>query len=150
MGKLLTTPLRRDPFGSMFDDFFEDVWSEPGWTRLPRLPQTASVMRARMDVIDTGPAYVISVEMPGVKREDIDVSVEGSHIAISAKTPAEIPLQEGEKLLHAERIAAGYARSFELPAEVTDDGAEAVFENGVLTLTLPKRAPAESRRLAIH
>ncbi|MGE5338138.1 MAG: Hsp20/alpha crystallin family protein [Gemmatimonadota bacterium] len=149
MGTLLMTPRRGDPFGSTFDDLFDDPWSEPGWTRLPRLSEAAPVMRARMDVIDQGPAYLISVEMPGVKREDIDVSVEGSHVAISARTPAQIPLKEGEKVLHGERVVAGYARSFELPAEVTDEGAEATFENGVLTLTLPKRAPA-SRRLTIH
>jgi HSP20 family protein len=103
-----------------------------------------------MDVVDKGPSYVITVDMPGVKKEAIDVSIEGSHVAINAESVYETPVKEGEKLLHTERFAASYARSFELPSDVTDEGAEAVFENGVLTLTLPKRAPTSSKRLMIH
>jgi HSP20 family protein len=150
MNTPLTTTLRRDPFGSMFDDFFSDMWTRPTWMTMPRLAETPSVVRARMDVVDKGPSYVITVDMPGVKKEDINVSIEGSRIAITAETVYENPVKEGEKLLHTERFAASYARSFELPTEVTETGAEAVFENGVLTLTLPKRAPVASKRLMIH
>jgi len=53
-------------------------------------------------------------------------------------------------VLHAERYATQYARSFELPAEVTEDGAEAAFENGVLKLALPKRATVTSKRLTVR
>ncbi len=53
-------------------------------------------------------------------------------------------------MLHSERTVTSYARNFELPAEVTEDGADARFENGVLTLTLPKRAPQTSRKLTIN
>jgi len=143
------TTLRRDPFGSMFDEFFSDMWTRPMWMA-PRAAETPSVVRARMDVVDKGPSYVITVDMPGVKKEDINVSVEGARVAITAETVYETPVKEGEKLLHTERFAASYARSFELPTEVTDMEAEAVFENGVLTLTLPKRAPVTGKRLMIH
>jgi HSP20 family protein len=145
------TPLvRRDPFGSMFDDFFSDMWTRPAWLPTSRFVETPSVMRARMDVVDKGTSYVITVDMPGVKKEDIDVSIEGSRVAITAATTFETPVKEGEKLLHSERYAASYARSFELPTEVTESGADAAFENGVLTLTLPKHAPVAGKRLMIH
>jgi HSP20 family protein len=108
-----------------------------------------AVARARMDVVDKGNAFEITVDLPGVKKEDINVSVEGDRVAISAEMSSEKEVKEGDKLLHTERMATSYARNFELPAEVTEAGAEAVYENGVLKLTLPKRAPTTSRRLAI-
>jgi HSP20 family protein len=145
-----TTPLaRRDLFGSLFDDFFNDAWMRPGWmpARMAELP---AVARARMDVVDKGNAFEITVDLPGVKKEDINVSVEGDRVAISAEMTSEKEVKEGDKLLHTERMATSYARNFELPAEVTEDGAEAAYENGVLKLTLPKRAPTSSKRLAIR
>jgi HSP20 family protein len=62
---------------------------------------------------------------------------------------SEKEVKEGDKVLHTERMATTYARSFELPAEVTDVGADARYENGVLVLMLPKRAPTASRKLTV-
>jgi HSP20 family protein len=85
-----------------------------------------------------------------VKKENIEVSIEGSHVSIRAETQTTKEEKEGEKVLHTERFAAMYARTFELPADVTEAGAEARYEDGVLTLTLPKRAPLASRKLTIN
>jgi len=71
-------------------------------------------------------------------------------VSITAESKGEKEVKEGERVLHSERYTASYARSFELPAEVTEKGADARFENGVLTLTLPKREPIATKRLAIH
>jgi HSP20 family protein len=154
MNTTLTTPMtatpamtRRDPFGMLFEDFFNDGWMRPGW--LARLPDMPAITRARMDVVDKGAAFEITVDLPGVKKDDIHVSVEGGRVAIEAETKSEREVKDGDKLLHTERTAASYARNFELPAEITDAGAEAVYENGVLTLTLPKRSPTTGRRLTI-
>jgi HSP20 family protein len=76
--------------------------------------------------------------------------VEGNRVSICAKVKEEKEAREGERVLHSERSFASYARSFERPAEVTDVGAEAHYENGVLKLTLPKRASATTRRLPVH
>ena len=146
---MATTPLaRRDLFGSLFDDFFSDAWTRPTW--LARLPEMPAVARARMDVVDKGDAFEITADMPGVAKEDIDVSVEGSRVAIRAEVKSEKQVKDGDKLLHTERTATTYARSFELPAEVTETGAAAAYDNGVLTLTLPKRAPSAARRLMVR
>lgn len=147
---LVTTVPRRDLFSTFFDDFMGDFWTRPTWLPMTKFAEMPSVMRARMDVVDKGPSYVVTVDMPGVKKEDINVSIEGCRVSISAETVYETPVKEGEKLLHTERYAASYARSFDLPTEVTETGADAMFENGVLTLTLPKRAPVTSKKLAIH
>jgi len=143
------TPLsRRDVFGSLFDDFFTDPWIRP--TGMPRMAEMPAVTRARMDVIDKGSAFEITVDLPGVKKEDINVTVEGDRVEISAEMKSEKEVKEGDRLLHTERMSTSYARNFELPAEVTEAGAEAAYENGVLTLTLPKRTPTASKRLAIR
>jgi HSP20 family protein len=140
--------VRREPF-SLFDEFFNDFFTRAG---LPsaRSAELPSVSRARMDVIDKGDRFEVLADLPGVKKEDIHVTIEGARIAIAAETKSEKQVKDGERVLHTERFAASYARSFELPAEVTEEGAEASFENGVLKLALPKRATVTSKRLQIR
>jgi HSP20 family protein len=139
--------VRREPL-SLFDEFFNDFFSRAG---LPvRAAELPSVARARMDVIDKGDRFEVLVDVPGVKKEDIQVTIEGPRVSINAETKSEKQRKEGERVLHAERFAASYARTFELPAEVAEEGAEAKLEDGVLKLTLPKRATVTSKRLQIR
>lgn len=142
---------RTDPFTPLFGDWMDDFWNRAGaFPAMPRYAEMPSVERALMDVVDKGEHFEVKVDMPGVKKEDIEVSIEGSRVAIRAETQATKEEKEGEKVLHTERFVAMYARSFELPAEVTEAGAEARYEDGVLTLTLPKRAPLASKKLTIN
>jgi len=144
MANVLT---RRDPWGSLFDEFFTDFFSR-GAPAL-RSAELPAAVRARMDVIDKNDSFEVLVDLPGVKKEDIQVTIEGSRVAITAESKSEKEEKEGDRVLHSERYAASYARTFELPAEVTEEGAEAAFDNGVLKLTLPKRATVSSKRLAV-
>jgi len=141
--------VRREPYGSLFDEFFNDLFARAG-TPVARSAELPSAARARMDVVDKNDRYEVLVDLPGVKKEDIHVTIEGNRVAITAEAKSEKETKEGERLIHSERYAASYARSFELPAEVTEDGAEAAFENGVLRLALPKRATVTSKRLTIR
>jgi len=147
------TPLaRRETFGPFFDDFFDDLWMRPGWMPMrlwDRPLDLPAVARARMDVVDKGKAFEITVDLPGVKKENIEVSVEGARVSINAEMTSQKEVKDGDRLLHTERTATSYSRSFELPAEVTEAGAEAVYENGVLKLTLPKCEPTAAKRLAV-
>jgi HSP20 family protein len=140
---------RRDPFGSLFDEFFSDFFARGGVPAV-RGNELPAAVRARMDVIDKNDRFEVLVDLPGVKKEDIQVTIEGSRVAITAETKSEKEDKDGDRVLHSERFAASYARTFELPAEVTEDGAEANFDNGVLKLGLPKRATVTSKRLAIR
>ena len=140
---------RRNELMPWFDDMFGDFWTRSGLPAMPRYAESM-VGRALMDVVDKGDTFEVKVDMPGVKKEDINVTVEGSRVAISAETKTEKEEKEGDKVIHTERFAASYARAFELPVEVTDAGAEARFEDGVLTLTLHKRTPQSSKRLEVH
>ena len=141
--------VRRETLGSLFDEFFNDFFSRSGLP-VARAAELPSAARARMDVVDKNDRYEVLIDLPGVKKEDIQVTIEGNRVAIAAETKSEKEVKEGERLIHSERYAASYARSFELPAEVTEQGAEAAFENGVLRLTLPKRATVTSKRLTVR
>lgn len=143
--------VRREPF-SLFDALFDERFND-FLTRAALPASTAelpSVARARMDVIDQGDRFEVLVDLPGVKKEDIHVTIEGPRVSINAERKSEKQRKDGERVLHSERFAASYARSFELPAEVTEEGAEAKFDDGVLKLVLPKRAPVASKRLQIR
>jgi len=157
MNTTLTTPrVRRDlfgtPFGSILDGFFGEMRMPEGWLpMMARLPaEGPAVTGARIDVLDKGATYEIVADLPGVTKEEISVAVEGARVTITAESKREKEVKDGERLLHTERFAARFARSFELPAEVTGEGADARFENGVLRLSLPKREPVAARRLTVH
>lgn len=141
---------RREPNGSLFDEIFSDFFNRSGWPAATRTAELPSAVRARMDVVDKGDKYAISLDLPGVRKEDIQVAVEGARVSVSAEAKGERDVKNGDRVIHSERFATSYARSFELPAEVTEDGADAAFENGVLRLTLPKRAQAASKRLSVR
>jgi HSP20 family protein len=142
--------VQRDPFGSLFDavlsDFFRGV---PASYRNERSAAPA-VARARIDVVDKGEKFEVTADLPGVSKQDIQVTVEGARVALEATAKNEREVKDGERVLHTERHATRFARSFELPAEVTEAGAEASFENGVLRLVLPKRDPIVAKRIAIN
>lgn len=130
----------RDPF-SLIDAMFNDwVGARAG---------ASLVSRAKLDVAERDNAYEVRAELPGAKKEDISIDIDGAWVAISAKVSTQSEKKEGEKLLYSERSHESYARSFELPQAVDSARAVAKFENGVLTLTLPKKEGPRSTRLQI-
>lgn len=143
--------LRRDVLPTLFDEFFNDVFQR---TAVPATravgADSRTVLRPRMDVIDRGDRFELLFDLPGVTKQEIQVSIEGARVSLSAQSKTTREFKDGERLLHAERATACYARSVELPAEVTEEGASASFDNGVLRLDLPKRAALVSKRLTIQ
>ena len=142
--------VRREPFGSLVDELFSDFFNRSGWPVVARNGELPAAVRARMDVVDKGDKYAVAVDLPGVSKENIQVNIDGSRVAITADAKTEKEVKNGERVLHTERFATSYARSFELPVEVTQDGADAAFENGVLRLTLPKRTQTVSKPLTVR
>ncbi len=142
--------IRREPLGSFIDEIFSDYFTRTGFPTAGRNNTAPGAALARTDVIDRGDKYAITVDLPGVSKDDIRVTVEGARVAIAAESRSSNETKDGDKVLHAERHAASYARSLELPVEVTDENADASFENGVLHLTLPKRAHVAGRRLTVR
>lgn len=127
-----------EPFDDLFRGFFRPVRMER------ELPQF------RMDVKENDKAYTVHADLPGVKKEDIHVSIEGNTVAISAETRSESEQKEGEKVLKRERSYGKVYRSFSLGADIDEASATAKYNDGVLELVLPKRVAAASKRLAVE
>lgn len=137
--------VRRDPFNALapFDD---GLFALPSLFR-PFASRVAS--GPRMDVMETDSAYRLSIEMPGVPKEAIQVSVYDSTVTISAEVPAQAEDNETQWLLR-ERSSGKFSRSIALPEAVDDEASEARCTDGVLTLTLKKKNATQAKRLAIH
>jgi HSP20 family protein len=134
---------RTDPFGDI-DDLFKGFFMRPVF--MEGQPQ----MQIKMDVKEDDNAYTVHADIPGVKKEDIHVSIEGNQVSISAETKTEKEEKKGEKVLRSERYFGKVARSFTLAHEVDDTKAQAKYSDGVLELTLPKKAATSAKKLAIQ
>ena len=135
-----------NPIGrTFFDDFLRDI--SPGYLVKP-LHGDALPAQIKVDVKEDTGAYTVNAEIPGVAKEDIHVGVEGGVITISTEI-RQHDQRKDEKLLRTERYYGSVSRSFQLPSEVETTGCKAKYENGVLTLTLPKRAGVSSKRVVV-
>ena len=134
--------------GGLFDDFFRDVGS--GFYVKPLhgdpLPSPAQI---KMDVKENGNVYTVQAEIPGVAKEDIHVSIEGNMVMVRAEVKQQDTQTRDDKLLRSERYFGAVSRGFQLPQDIDQSQAKAKYDNGVLTLTLPKKQGNGSKRLAI-
>ena len=103
-----------------------------------------------MDVSETDAAYSMAVELPGVKKEAIQVSIYDNSITIDAEMPEEKVAGEEQKWLHRERNIGKFSRTIALPEAVDEGTSEAKYVDGVLHLTLQKRRASATKRLAVH
>lgn len=104
----------------------------------------------RIDVREDEKAYTVEAIVPGVKKDDINVDIDGNEVSISAEVKNEKEVKEGERVLRTERFYGKTSRRFALAQEIDEAGAEARYEDGVLKLRLPKKAPANVRKLTIQ
>ncbi|WP_119965973.1 Hsp20/alpha crystallin family protein [Simplicispira lacusdiani] len=135
--------------GSLFDDFFKDI--APGFYVRPlhgdNLPTPSQI---KVDVKETEGGYTVQAEVPGVPKEDIHVAIEGNVVSLRAEVRQMDQKTEGEKVLRSERYFGSVARSFQLPADIDAAQARAKYDNGILTLTLPKKLNNAAQRLNIE
>ncbi len=132
---------RHDPLETLLGELFRPV----RWDNGP-----AEALPLRVDVRETADAYVVVAELPGVKKEQVEVEIEGNEVSIAAQVGAGRETREGEKWLRSERFDGKTARRFTLPQEIDEARADARLTDGVLELTLPKKAPAAGRKIAIQ
>lgn len=132
---------RVDPFDDLFRGFFvRPVDFNQAQQQAPSI---------KMDVKEQGDSYLVHAELPGVKKEDIHVVVEGNQVSISAEVKQDKEVKEGDRVLRSERYYGKVSRSFLLEQDLDDAQASAKFNDGVLELTLPKRTTSPSKRLSI-
>ena len=144
--------VRARHFDSLFDNAFDQLFSQPA-------ADSAPVRRPAIDVTESDRGYVVTLDVPGVTREDVKVSIDGRRVSIVAEAraaeapateataaadPAEAP-KSTDRVILRERAFASFARSFTLQSEIDQASSQAKLDNGVLTLTLVKRDPVATQ-----
>ncbi|MGO9443680.1 MAG: Hsp20/alpha crystallin family protein [Thiobacillaceae bacterium] len=127
-----------EPLDDLFRGFFRPVRYDK------ELPQF------KMDVKEDDKAYTVHADLPGVKKEDIHVTIDGNMVTVSAESRRESEQKEGEKVLKRERYYGSVRRSFSLGADVDEANASAKYSDGVLELSLPKRATSAQKRVEVR
>lgn len=136
---------RFDPF--QIADPFDDVFK--GFFR-PMRSTAPAQMQIRMDVTEDDRHYRVHAEIPGVKKDDIHVTIDGNQVAITAETRQEKDIKDGEVLLRSERYYGKVSRSFQVENDIDETAAQAKYQDGVLELTLPKKVTASARKLVVQ
>lgn len=133
---------------SIFDNFFDEM--APSFLMRPlhgdALPSASQI---KIDVNEKDDAFYVNAEIPGVAKEDINLSITGDIISISAEIEQKDERKEGDRILRSERYFGSVSRSFQLPDRIKVDAAEASYENGILKLVLPKETGSERKKLEI-
>jgi HSP20 family protein len=146
--------VRSRGFDRLFDDAFDHFFSQPAADSVP-------VRRPAIDVSESDAAYVVTLDVPGVTREDVKVSIDGRRVSIVAEARSaaadDAPTADAaaaettgapkaaDRVILRERAVASFARSFTLQSEIDQAASQARLDNGVLTLTLTKRQPTASQ-----
>ncbi len=128
----------------LIDEMFKHIVSRP-----MRFLEEESGMQIRSDIAEDETTFTIKAEIPGVKKEDIQVSIDGNRVTISAESKQESEEKAGAKVIRKERYYGKVFRSMTLDCDVDQDAADAQYADGVLTLILPKKASAMTRKLTI-
>lgn len=137
--------IRNERSGDVFDDFFRGFFVKP-----VAYEQSEVLRGIRLDVTEQAGAYTVNAELPGAKKEDIQVRIEGDEVSISAEVRGERDEKDGKRLVHSERYYGKLARSFRLSQDIDEAKVQAKFTDGVLELVLPKKAAASSRQITIQ
>ena len=103
-----------------------------------------------LDLIDTDASYVAVLDMPGVAKEDVKITVTGRRVTVQAEPSKPNSAESTAQVIHRERAAISYARSFTLPTDVEQADSQARLEQGVLTLTLPKRVARNEAHITVN
>jgi HSP20 family protein len=138
-----------DPFASAgLEDLFRGLFK-------PVQVARDAAVAIKVDVTEKDNGYVVHAEIPGVNRDDIQVTIEGSQVTIAAEVKRVIEAKDGngkddERVLRSERYYGAVYRSFVLPVELDEEASAAKYENGVLELKLAKKAAVAGRKLTIQ
>jgi len=136
---------RYDAFGDLVDDLFHGFFVGP-----VAVETAVPVRRMKVDVAEQNGDYKVTAELPGVKKEDIKVNIDGDEVSITAETRAAKEEKDGERVLHSERYVGKISRAFRLADEIDESRASAKYSDGVLELTLPKKAAAAAKQLTVQ
>jgi HSP20 family protein len=135
---------RFDPFADPYEDLVRRMLKPVRWEA------DAQPLQIKVDVEENDKAYTVKAEVPGVKKEDINVQIEGNQVSITAESKQEKDVKENGKVIRSERYYGSLYRSFSLGQDVDQASATAKYADGILQLTLPKKPSAATRKLAVQ
>ena len=141
----MTSITRFNSLGDTLDDLFRGFFVRP-----VNFEGEHNVAPFRVEITEKDNAYVLRGDLPGVKKEDINVSVDGDTVAITAEVKTEKDVKDGERVLRSERYYGKLYRAFTLGQAVEEGNVQAKYADGVLELTLPKKAAAQAKRITIQ
>jgi HSP20 family protein len=130
-------------FDRLFDDSFDRFFA-PATTPAADAPHSPA-----LDITETDRVYTVKLDLPGVTKEDVQVDIDGRRISVQAKTQRTEEKKDGDRVVYRERAMTSFARTFTLPIEVDQVESGAKLDNGVLTLTLPKRVGRNAARVTV-
>ncbi|SPD75925.1 Small heat shock protein C2 [uncultured Desulfobacterium sp.] len=133
------TTFGREPFG---DVFFDRLW--PEWTG-----ETGEKLAPSLDFSEKDGNYILTAELPGMNREDISINIEDGYVTVSGKKEEKIEEKEPNYYLKETRTGS-FSRSIKLPGKVMEDKVEAVYKDGVLTVTMPHEEETKVKKIEIH
>lgn len=136
---------RYSPLDDAFDELLRGFFVRP-----VSFDNHGTAAQFRVDVTENDNAFTLRAEIPGVKKDDINITIDGDQVAISAESKNEKDVKDGERLLRAERYYGKVYRAFTLGQPVDESGATAKYTDGVLELMLPKKAAVSAKRISIQ
>ncbi len=137
--------VRFNPFDDNFDDILRGFFVRP-----MAFDNEQRAVQFKMDVKEDGNNYLVHAEIPGVRKEDIHVAIDGSQVTVSADVKRQSEEKQGERVLRSERYYGKVARAFTLGSEVDSNAAQAKYTDGVLELTLPKKSAVSAKTLTVQ
>jgi len=148
MNHLIRTPRNaaanrwNDDFGRLFENFLPPIrWAEE---------DAGQGIAPRLDVVERDNEFVVKAEMPGIKKDDIEVSLESGVLTIKAETRSETEEKEGDRVIRQERRYGQYLRSLRLGKEVDEKKVKANYKDGILELVLPKAEEVKPKKIAVN
>lgn len=135
--------VRYNPFEDLFKDFGKGFWVRP-----LALPE-GTELSMKIDVKEDEKSYTVKADVPGVRKEDIQIDVDDDQVTLRAEMKQEKEEKKGEKIVYSERSYGMVSRSFTLPGDVDASAAKAEYKDGVLSLVLPKKANGSAKRVAV-
>lgn len=148
MNTLVRLNNRLSPSYNAYPDRLDDLFA--GFFRPIADGAKSGAEQIRLDVSEDAGAYRVAATLPGVKKEDIHVSVDQNEVTISAEVKREATTKEGERVLHSERFYGKTTRVFSVGQDIDEGAVQAKYADGVLNLVLPKKAPVTARRVNIE
>jgi HSP20 family protein len=130
-------------FERLFDDTFDRLSGYAG-------DSDVAQRSPALDVAENDRGYSVSIDLPGVTKDDVKIAIDGRRVSVTAQTQREEAKKDGDRVIYRERSSASFARNFTLPEEVDQEQSQAKLDNGVLMLTLAKKRATAAKQLTVN